>query len=389
MRPPPTLPITLAGFAAFLDLYATQPLLPLLAKTFHASTFEVGLTVTAPTVAVAIAAPIIGRVADRFGLRRVILGSACALTVTTVMAATSGSLHQLIAWRFVQGLATPGIFASAIAYVHEVWPPDRAGRGTAMYMSGTVVGGFTGRLVAGLTAAAFSWSMSFVALAAFNALIAAALFFWLPSEKRHVKVSSPATRGGLGHLLANRRLVATCGVGFTVLFTQVAMFTYVTFHLAAPPFELSTQALGWLFVVYLVGAVVTPISGRWIDIYGHRAGLGSAMALGAAGALLTLAPSLPAIVAGLASCATGVFVAQATATSYIGAVTTQDRGVAVGLYSTFYYAGGSTGAALPSLFWNAGGWTACVALVVVVQSVGVAIALTQWGPARGHHDLAV
>ncbi len=300
MRPPPTLPITLAGFAAFLDLYATQPLLPLLAKTFHASTFEVGLTVTAPTVAVAIAAPIIGRVADRFGLRRVILGSACALTVTTVMAATSGSLHQLIAWRFVQGLATPGIFASAIAYVHEVWPPDRAGRGTAMYMSGTVVGGFTGRLVAGLTAAAFSWSMSFVALAAFNALIAAALFFWLPSEKRHVKVSSPATRGGLGHLLANRRLVATCGVGFTVLFTQVAMFTYVTFHLAAPPFELSTQALGWLFVVYLVGAVVTPISGRWIDIYGHRAGLGSAMALGAAGALLTLAPSLPAIVAGLA-----------------------------------------------------------------------------------------
>jgi MFS transporter, YNFM family, putative membrane transport protein len=389
MRPPPTLPITLAGFAAFLDLYATQPLLPLLAKTFHASTFEVGLTVTAPTVAVAIAAPIIGRVADRFGLRRVILGSACALTVTTVMAATSGSLHQLIAWRFVQGLATPGIFASAIAYVHEVWPPDRAGRGTAMYMSGTVVGGFTGRLVAGLTAAAFSWSMSFVALAVFNALIAAALFFWLPSEKRHVKMSPPATRGGLGHLLANRRLVATCGVGFTVLFTQVAMFTYVTFHLAAPPFELSTQALGWLFVVYLVGAVVTPISGRWIDIYGHRAGLGSAMALGAAGALLTLAPSLPAIVVGLASCATGVFVAQATATSYIGAVTTQDRGVAVGLYSTFYYAGGSTGAALPSLFWNAGGWTACVALVVVVQSIGVAIALTQWGPARGHHDLAV
>ncbi len=389
MRRPPTLPITLAGFAAFLDLYATQPLLPLLAKTFHASTFEVGLTVTAPTVAVAIAAPIVGRVADRFGLRRVIVGSACALTVTTVMAATSGSLHQLIAWRFVQGLATPGIFASAIAYVHEVWPADRAGRGTAMYMSGTVVGGFTGRLVAGLTAAVFTWSMSFVALATFNALIAAALFFWLPSEKRHTPASPSAAGGGLGHLLANRRLVATCGVGFTVLFTQVAMFTYVTFHLAAPPFELSTRALGWLFVVYLVGAVVTPISGRWIDIYGHRAGLGSAMALGAAGALLTLAPSLPAIVVGLALCATGVFVAQATATSYIGAVTTQDRGVAVGMYSTFYYAGGSTGAALPSLFWNAGGWTACVALVVVVQSVGVAIALTQWGPARGHHEVAV
>ena len=76
------------------------------------------------------------------------------------------------------------------------------------------------------------------------------------------------------------------------------------------------------------------------------------MAIGAAGALLTLVPSLPAIVAGLALCATGVFIAQATASSYIGAVTTQDRALAVGLYSTFYYAGGSVGGALPAALWT-------------------------------------
>ena len=37
----------LAGFAAFLDLYSTQPLLPMLARTFRASHFAVSLTVTA------------------------------------------------------------------------------------------------------------------------------------------------------------------------------------------------------------------------------------------------------------------------------------------------------------------------------------------------------
>ena len=38
------------GSAAFLDLYSTQPLLPLLrADVSGASTFAVGLTVTAPT----------------------------------------------------------------------------------------------------------------------------------------------------------------------------------------------------------------------------------------------------------------------------------------------------------------------------------------------------
>jgi hypothetical protein len=107
------------------------------------------------------------------------------------------------------------------------------------------------------------------------------------------------------------------------------------------------------------------------------------MTIGAAGALLTLVPWLPAIVAGLALCATGVFTAQATTSSYIGAVTPSDRALAVGVYSTCYYAGGSAGGALPSLFWNVGGWTACVLLVVAIQLAGVAIALTQWSAAAG------
>ena len=87
------------------------------------------------------------------------------------------------------------------------------------------------------------------------------------------------------------------------------------------------------------------------------------MAIGVGGALLTLVPSLPSIVLGLALFATGVFIAQATASSYIGASPPSDRGLAVGLYSTFYYIGGSVGGALPALFWNAGGWPACVVFV--------------------------
>jgi predicted MFS family arabinose efflux permease len=375
----PMVPVVLAGFAAFLDLYSTQPLLPLLARTFGASTFDVGLTITAPTVAVAITAPFIGRLADRLGLRRVIVGSAFTLTVATALASTSSSLQQLIFWRFMQGIATPGIFASTVAYIHEVWPATHAGRATAAYMSGTVVGGFTGRAVAGVVAADVSWPAAFVALAILTGAVATALWLWLPAEP--IARGWARTDGGsIAHLFRNRRLMATCAVGFCVLFTQVAMFTYVTFHVAAPPYNLSTVALGWLFAVYLVGAVATPLSGRWIDVYGHRAGIASAMAIGGAGALLTLVPSLPAIVCGLALSATGVFVAQATSSSYIGAVTTQDRALAVGLYSTLYYTGGSVGGALPAALWARGGWPACVALVVAVQTTGALIAFTQWVP---------
>jgi MFS transporter, YNFM family, putative membrane transport protein len=396
-------PIAFAGAAAFLTLYATQPLLPLLAKTFSASTFAVGLTVTAPTIAIALVAPAVGRFADRVGLRRVIVGCAFLLSVATALAAASTTLAQLIACRLLQGIFTPGVFAGTVAYIHETWPPSRTGRATAIYMTGTIVGGFVGRALAGLIAADVNWHLSFAVLSVLHLAIAVVLWLRLPDERdARLQPRAPAdgTRGvrragsagfdgarGLSRpsavsaamrLLRNSQLRATYAIGFCVLFTNVAMFTYVTFHLAAPPYRLSTAALGWLFIVYIIGAVVTPYGGRWIDRYGHRVGLASAMGIGAVGALLTLAPSFLAIAAGLALASTGVFVAQTTTSSYIGAVTTDDRALAVGLYSTFYYTGGSLGGALPATVWNLAGWPGCVALVVLVQTTGALVALTRW-----------
>ena len=136
-------------------------------------------------MAVALFAPFIGRLADRLGFRRVIVLSAWSLAVATALAATSHEPQQLIFWRFVQGLVTPGIFASTIAYIHEVWPPSHAGRATAAYMTGTILGGFTGRAVAGLVAADVSWQAAFVALAVDQpARVAVALTVWLPRGTR-------------------------------------------------------------------------------------------------------------------------------------------------------------------------------------------------------------
>ena len=382
--PPAVFPVILAGFTAFLNLYATQPLLPLLMRVFKTTHFAVSLTVTASTVGVAIAAPIVGRLADLIGRKRVIAGSAFVVTAATAMAATSSSLPQFIGWRFVQGLATPGVFGIAIAYVHDEWPTSHVGRAMAAYVSGTVSGGFVGRALVALVASSYDWHIAFAALAVANLVAALLLAFLLPTETRKASTRSPDHGQSIARLLSNPQLIGTNAVGFCVLFMQVAMFSYVTFHLSAEPYLLSTAALGWLFVVYLFGAGVMPFAGRWIDVRGHRAALASSMSVGITGAFLTLTPWLPAIIVGLALVGTGVFVAQATASSYIGAVTHEDRGLAVGIYSTCYYVGGSAGGALPALFWDAGGWPACVALVLLVQVTTVTIALRSWRPMPVH-----
>jgi predicted MFS family arabinose efflux permease len=375
-----TAAVVFAGFCAFVTLFAPQPLLPMLAREFRVSAGAISLVVTASTLAVAMAAPFAGVVADRFGRKRVIVPAAFLLVVPTLLAATATSFGQLLFWRFLQGVFTPGIFAVIIAYINEEWE-DGAGAATAAYVTGTVLGGFSGRALAALVASQASWRWAFVMLGTLNLLGALAIRAWLPAGRRFTRARRGGPLGGamLRHL-RNPRLLATYAVGFCVMFSLLGTFTYINFYLAAPPFGLSTAALGLLFVVYLVGAAVTPAAGRAIDRFGHRFALVAAFTGGATGVCLTLVHSLPVVMLGLTLACTGVFIANAAGSSYVGSAATESRASAVGLYVTFYYLGGSGGSAIPGFFWTHGGWPACVGLIVAVQLVTISLALIFWQP---------
>jgi predicted MFS family arabinose efflux permease len=373
------LAVAFAGFSAFLGMYVTQPLLPLLERLFQAGKASVSLTLTATTFGVAIAAPLVGSVADRLGRKRVIVWSASLLALATFLCATATGLRTLVLWRFLQGLVTPGVFAVTVAYVQEEWAGNGTGSVMATYVAGTVVGGFSGRMVAGVMASRWDWHWVFVAVGVLGTVAALALQSWLPPERRFAGQGRAGSLvEGMVRHLSNPRLLATYAAGFGVLFTLVATYTYVTFHLAEAPFRLGPLALSCLFFTYLVGAAVTPPCGRAIDHYGHRTTLAGAMSLGAAGMLLTLVPNLWLVVAGLTLCCSGAFVAQAATTSYIGIAAQEARALAVGLYVTCYYVGGSVGSELPGLLWRWGGWPACVGLVILVQVLTIAVAEAGW-----------
>jgi len=373
----------LAGFCAFLTLYAPQPILPMLASVFHASNVMISLMITASTIGVALAAPVMGQIADRLGRKRIIVLSAFTLGAATLLIATSTTLGMLLFWRFMQGVATPGVFSVTTAYVHDEWPPQRAASAISAYVSGTVIGGFSGRVIVGFIAEHSGWHLAFVLLGSITLAIAVYLASFLPVETKFARPELPArVLDSIFEHLRNPRLRAAYAIGFCVLFTQIALFTYVTFHLAAAPFLLSPAVLGSIFVVYLGGAIVTPLAGRRIGKDGHPRMLIVASVLGAGGALLTLAPNLWIVIAGLTLCSSGVFIAQASATSFVGTAAARNRALALGLYVTFYYVGGSFGGSAPGWLWTKFGWPGCVALVVAVQIV---IALVARGIHRGAH----
>lgn len=365
----------LAGLCTFLNVYSTQPLLPLFRQIFHASELAVSLTVSATIFATALTAPIIGMIAEYRGRKKVIVPSLFLLAVPTALAATSTTLRALILWRFAQGLFVPGVIAVMLAYVNEEWAGRGVGRAMSSYVTGTVIGGFLGRFISGLIAAHWHWRATFLVLAVLDLILAFLVRAWLPLAKNFVRAEH--LRQVLDHTkdhLCNPRLLANFGMGATVLFALVGCFTYANFYLAASPFHLNPAQLGSIFFVYLLGVVITPQSGHFLDHFGFRHTTLVYCAMMIAGLLLTLVPSLPIVVMGLAIFSSGVFVAQAAATVQTGALAARARSSAAGLYVTFYYLGGSLGATLTDWFWHWRGWPGCVLLLVAVSLLSLRLA---------------
>jgi predicted MFS family arabinose efflux permease len=375
-----TIAIAAVGFCAFLNLYSPQALLPALARDFGVGAAEISTIMTASTLAIALSAPFTGALADVLGRKRVIVAAMLAVAVPTAGIAFAPDVPALIIWRFVQGVLLPPIFAVTVAYIGDEWPRAEVASAAGIYVAGSSLGGFCGRFIPGVLGDLVGWRGAFFSLAWLSLAGAAIVMALLPPEKNFVRSHGIATsaRQMLQHL-KSPRLVATYAIGFGVLFNFVAVFTYVSFHLAAEPYRFSSTMLGTIFITYLVGAVLSPMAGRMMARFGRRSFMLATIAVWASGAVVTLALPVSAIIAGLILCAACGMLCQTVTTSYVTTIVRAGRSSAVGLYVTCFYAGGSMGAFLPGLAWSSGGWLACILMVIVMLAAMALIAAVAWG----------
>ncbi len=374
--------VATAGFATFVNLYTPQAFLPVLALDLGFDPVHGSLAITVSLLAVALIAPFAGAVSDRFGRKRLIVAAAFLVVVPTLLVATADSLHVLLLWRFIQGLLLPFVFTVAVAYVGEECDGPEAIRTTGLYASGAIVGGFAGRFVGGIAADLGGWRAAFVTLAAITFVAAIAIMRLLPRERRFQPLQG-GVRGTVAAYvshLGNPKLVGTCLVGFGMLFSLVAAFTFVNLRLAAAPFFLGPSALGAVFSVYLLGAIATPLAARAAAKVGRRATMAGAVGGGMVGIALTLLPSLGAIVLGLGLTGIGLFVTQALSLSFIPTAVRQARSAAVGLYVSSYYIGGALGGVVPIEIWRHAGWSGVVVLVACAMAAMTALAIRIWRP---------
>jgi MFS transporter, YNFM family, putative membrane transport protein len=375
-----SLAIATAGFCAFVNLYSVQALLPDLAREFGVGAGEISWLMTAGTAAISLTAPFTGALADVVGRKRLITAAMFAIVVPTLLMTLVASVPAFVFWRFVQGLLLPPIFTVAVAYIGDEWPHADVPRVAGIYISGTSIGGFCGRFIPGALTDLIGWRLAFAVVALLTLAAAIVVSLTLPRERHFVR--SGGFFASLSQMLRHFRdpqLVTTYAIGFGVLFNFIATFTYVSFHLAAPPYLFSPTLLGALFITYLASSPIVPWVGRAIALFGRRPFVLGIIALWIVGVLLLLAPPVSVIMTGLTLCAVCGMVCQAISTGYVTMTAKEGRSSAVGLYATANYVGGSAGAFLGGLAWTFSGWIGCVATIVAMQAIIGAIVAAAWG----------
>ena len=370
--------IALTAFLTVVDLFATQAILPSLARHYGVTAGAMGFAVNASTMGMAIAGLGVALFSRHLDRRMGILVALILLAIPTTLLASAPNLTIFTLLRVAQGLCMASAFTLTLAYLGEnTGPADTAGA-FAAYITGNVASNLIGRLISAAVADHFGLASNFYFFAALNLAGAVLVYFTVhrAPPMRAIQPIAPSPFAAWAAHARNPALRAAFGIAFCILFAFIGTFTYVNFVLVQKPFLVGAMMLGFVYLVFLPSILTTPLAGRAVQSLGTRGTMWSSLALAGLGLPLMLTPSLAAVLTGMVLVGVGTFFAQATATGFVGRAATADRGAASGLYLACYFAGGLVGSAVLGQFFDRFGWHACVAGIAL--SLVVAIVLTSW-----------
>lgn len=151
-------------------LLIVSTILPQMQGTLSATADEIAWVITFNILATAIATPMSGWLAARFGVRNVLVWSIAGFTVATLMCGMAGSLESLIFWRIVQGAFGAPSTPLSQSILLETFSRPRHGLVMGVYGFGVVIGPIIGPVLGGLMAELYTWRWAFYVLVPVGAL---------------------------------------------------------------------------------------------------------------------------------------------------------------------------------------------------------------------------
>ncbi|MCW0212783.1 MAG: MFS transporter [Pseudonocardia sp.] len=156
----------LASCGLLVSLIQTMvvPLLPQFPRLMSTTSSTASWLITATLIAGAVSAPVLGRLGDMFGKRRMLVFSLAVIGVGSLLGAVAPNIWVLLAARVLQGVAF-GVIALGMSLMRDVLPLQKIGSGVGLMSSSLGVGGAIGLPLTGVVAQFASWRWLFAGAA--------------------------------------------------------------------------------------------------------------------------------------------------------------------------------------------------------------------------------
>jgi EmrB/QacA subfamily drug resistance transporter len=140
--------LAIAGTSFSLLQSLVAPALPNLERALHTSENSVSWVLTSYLLSASVATPVIGRLGDMYGKKRLLLIILTLLSVGTLVSALASSLPLMLVGRVIQG-AAGGIFPLAFGIIRDEFPRERVAGAIGLVSALLGVGGGAGVVLAG------------------------------------------------------------------------------------------------------------------------------------------------------------------------------------------------------------------------------------------------
>src|SRR5680860_1082515 len=239
---PIVLVLALCGTAVSLMQTLVVPLLPDFPRLLDTSADNASWLVTVTLLTSAVATPILSRLADMHGKRRMIVVSLLVLLAGSLLGAASDSLVVLIIARALQGFA-PALIPIGISTMRDELPPEKIGGAVALMSATLGIGAAVGLPLSGVIYEAFGWQAVFWGSVAMSVVMLVLGLTVVPEAG----VQTPGRFDWLGAVLMSIALTALLlgiskgGVwGWTSQWTLLSFVVAVLVFALWAPWELRT-----------------------------------------------------------------------------------------------------------------------------------------------------
>ena len=171
-----------ASLIQILDTTIANVAIPHMQSALGATSDEISWVLTSYIVAVALAMPLTGWLADRVGSRRLFMGSVAGFVVTSMLCGMAQNVTQMVVFRALQGATGAFISPLSQSTMIDTNKPSRQAQMMAIWGMGIMIGPIMGPILGGWLTENWNWRSVFYVNVPLGALALAIMAAELPSR---------------------------------------------------------------------------------------------------------------------------------------------------------------------------------------------------------------